>query len=68
MENKMNYTKAILLVVSGIIAITAMLLLGRESEAYGFLLGYGYTALGSGLIAIVYTYFKNQKARQRSSV
>jgi len=68
MENKMNYTKATLLLVSGIVAITAMFLLGRENSAYGFLLGYGYTAVISGLIATIYTYFKNQKARKRSSV
>ncbi|MEJ8803186.1 hypothetical protein [Pontibacter sp. H249] len=67
MENRINKTKAILLFLSGIISITAMLLLGSESEVYGFLAGYGYTALVFGLAAIVYTYFKNQKVKRHRS-
>jgi len=64
MENKMNYNKAILLLVSGIISITASILLGRESETYGFLIGYGYTALAGGLSGVLYTYFRKQKEKR----
>ena len=57
----MNYTKAIVLLVSGIMALAASLWLGAESEAYGFLIGYGYAALGGGVLGAMYTYLKRQK-------
>ncbi|MBX0334104.1 hypothetical protein K3G39_12740 [Pontibacter sp. HSC-14F20] len=64
MENKMNYTKAIILLVSGILAIAASRWLGAESGAYGFLIGYGYAALVGGVLGIGYSYFKMQKAKK----
>lgn len=68
MENKMNYTKAILLLVSGILSVTASILLGRESEAYGFLIGYGYTALAGGVWGLAYTYLKKRKGKRRAAI
>lgn len=66
MENRMNYTKAILLLLSGIISIAASLWLGVESGAYGFLIGYGYAALAGGVLGMVYTYLKQQKSKKRN--
>ncbi|WP_116545137.1 hypothetical protein [Pontibacter virosus] len=64
MENKMNYTKAIVLLVSGTLALVASLWLGAESGAYGFLIGYGCTALAGGVLGLGYSYYKNQKAKK----
>lgn len=60
----MNYTKAIMLLVSGILSVAASLWLSTEGEAYGFLVGYGYTALAGGLGGMLYTYVKQQKAKK----
>ncbi|WP_188502218.1 hypothetical protein [Pontibacter amylolyticus] len=68
MENKMNYTKAILLIVSGIISIVASLWLGAGSETYGFLIGYGYTALVGGVLGMGYSYFKKQGDKKKTVV
>ncbi|OKL42104.1 hypothetical protein A3841_08920 [Pontibacter flavimaris] len=68
MENRMNYTKAIVLLVSGIVSLVAMLLLGEENQVYGFLTGYGYTAFACGIMAILYTYLKDQKSRRRNAL
>ena len=68
MENRMNYTKAILLLVSGIISVTASILLGSESKAYGFLIGYGYAAVAGGVWGVVYTYLKKQGAKKKTMV
>lgn len=65
MENRMNYTKAIVLLVSGILALAASLWLGAESKVYGFLIGYGYAALGGGVLGMMYTYLKRQKPPKR---
>ncbi len=65
MENKMNYTKATLFLLTGIISVVVSLFLGTESEAYGFLIGYGYTALAGGLGGMLYTYINNRKIRQQ---
>ena len=64
----MNYTKAILLSVSGIVSIAASFLFGTESEFYGFLTGYGYTALAGGLGGLLYTYFKKESLRKQRRV
>ncbi|MCP2043329.1 hypothetical protein [Pontibacter sp. HSC-36F09] len=68
MENKMNYTKAIVLLVSGIMAIAASFWLGAASDAYGFLVGYGYAALAGGMLGIVYTSVKKQKVKKGGAV
>ncbi|WP_148561623.1 hypothetical protein [Pontibacter korlensis] len=60
----MNYTRATLLFVSGIISIAALLLMGTERMGYGFLIGYGYTALACGMVGALFTYLKNQKAKK----
>ncbi len=67
MENKMNYTKAMLLFLSGIISVAVSLYLGTKSEGYGFLVGYGYTALAGGLMGMLYTYFKNRKVKKQGT-
>ena len=64
----MNYTKAILLLVSGIISITASILLGSESEAYGFMIGYGYAAVAGGIWGVAYTYLKKQGTKKKTVV
>lgn len=61
----MNYTKAIVLLVSGMMALAASLGLGAENGAYGFLIGYGYAALGGGVLGMMYTYLKRQKYKKR---
>ncbi|WP_299819779.1 hypothetical protein [uncultured Pontibacter sp.] len=68
MENRMNYPKAILFLVSGIVAIVASFLLGAESKAYGFLVGYGYSALPVGLAVIFFNYFKEQKLKKQKEI
>ncbi|MBB6612801.1 hypothetical protein H7F15_17295 [Pontibacter sp. Tf4] len=64
MENRLTYTKAILLLLSGIVSIILMFLVGSESNAYGFLTGYGYTASFCGAVAIVYTYLKKSGSKE----
>lgn len=61
----MNYTKAIVLLVSGILALAASFWMGEENEAYGFLIGYGYAAMGGGVLGMMYTYLKRQKTHKR---
>ncbi|WP_276498930.1 hypothetical protein [Pontibacter litorisediminis] len=65
MENNINYTKATLLLVSGMLAVAASLFLGQESEGYGFLVGYGYTAVAGGLAGMLYSYLKTQRLRKQ---
>lgn len=64
----MNYTKATLLLVTGIISVIASIVLGAGSMLYGFLIGYGYTALAGGLGGMLYTYLKQQKAKKEEVV
>ena len=66
--NRMSYTKAILIFVSGIISVAASLFLVTEGEGYGFLIGYGYTALAGGLAGILYSYFKKQNLREQRKI
>ena len=65
MESRMSYKKAILLLASGIISIFTSHLSGAESELYGFLIGFGYTAIAGGLVGILYSYFKNRKLKSK---
>lgn len=67
MENKMNYTKAVILLVSGIVALAASFWLGAAHRAYGFLLGYGCAALAGGALGIGYTFFKNAQAKKEAA-
>ncbi|WP_162055270.1 hypothetical protein [Pontibacter pamirensis] len=62
----MKYNKGILFLVSGIIAIAASRILGESSEAYGFLIGYGYTAIVGGIAGLFIALVKNQKLRKRN--
>lgn len=64
----MTYTKAIVLLVSGIVAIAASLWLGAENGAYGFLIGYGYAALACGVLGMGYSYFKKQGDKKKTVV
>ena len=68
MENKINYTKAILLLLSGIAALAASFWLGVGHGAYGFLIGYGYAALAGGVLGVVYTYLKKQKEKKGPAI
>lgn len=64
MDNKMNYRKAILFLLSGMATVAIALVVGSESKAYGFLTGYGYTATTGGFLVIIYMRYRRQKPRR----
>ena len=66
MKNRMNYTKGIIFLISGILSLATTHL--TENEFSGFLTGFGYTAVAGGTLGIVYTFFKNQKVKKQGAV
>lgn len=64
----MKYNKGILFLLSGIIAIAASRVLGENSEVYGFLIGYGYTAIVGGIAGLLIAFVKNQRFRKRNKI
>ncbi|PKV63549.1 hypothetical protein [Pontibacter ramchanderi] len=63
MENKMNYTKATLLLVAGILALAISFWLGEENGAYGFFIGFGYAALAGGVLGLLMVALKRRAER-----
>lgn len=64
----MKFTKGISFLLSGIIALIASRLIGENSELYGFLIGYGFTATVGGIAVILIAFVRNYRWRkQRAS-
>lgn len=61
MQSTINYKKAILFLVSGVMAIAVSVVVGSDSKSYGFFTGFGYTAVAGGFMGILYCYLKSKR-------
>ncbi|GHA74527.1 hypothetical protein [Pontibacter akesuensis] len=64
----MKYGKGMIMLLAGIIALAASFYFGEDSEAYGFLIGFGYTTAAGGVIGLLYSYVRNQKLKKQQRV
>lgn len=64
----MKYSKVIIILLTGLIALSASFILGADSGAYGFLIGYGYTATIGGMAGILFAYRRNQQLRKQDCI
>jgi hypothetical protein len=64
----MKYSKGFFILLSGIIALAGSYLLGADSKAYGFLIGFGYTATAGGIAGLLFSYIRNQRLRKQSGM
>lgn len=63
-----KYNKGMFILLSGIIAIVASQVIDESSEIYGFLIGYGYTAVMGGIAGLLVALVQNKRLRKRNKL